>query len=156
MAFAETTTVAFEKSIAEIIGLVRKAGAIQIGQMEGEDSFTVAFKLKERLIKFTLPLPGMSAVPKLNGRHQTLSAAQRQERLDQLRRSKARALLLVIKAKLESVESGIETVEEAFLANVVMSDGQTVYERIEAPVRLEYESGTIGTGNWLLPPPEKR
>ncbi len=36
--------------------------------------------------------------------------------------------MLSIKAKLESVASGIETFEEAFLADVIVDDGQTVYD----------------------------
>ena len=35
---------------------------------------------------------------------------------------------------LESVASEAETFEQAFLANVVMAEGATVYERIAAPV----------------------
>ena len=41
-------------------------------------------------------------------------------------RRRWRALLLVIKAKLESVESGIETFEEAFASQIVLANGQTV------------------------------
>lgn len=61
--------------------------------------------------------------------------------MEQAHRQKARALLLVIKAKLESVESGVETFEQAFLPNVVMADGATVYERIAAPIADEYRTG---------------
>jgi hypothetical protein len=47
---------------------------------------------------------------------------------ERLRKQRWRALLLCIKAKLESVASNIETFEEAFLAHVVMPDNRTVYE----------------------------
>lgn len=39
-------------------------------------------------------------------------------------RSRWRALYLTVKAKLESVDAGIETFEEAFLAHIVMPDGR--------------------------------
>jgi hypothetical protein len=42
---------------------------------------------------------------------------------------------------LESVESGVETFEEAFLANVVTPGGGTVYERLQEPLALEYQGG---------------
>lgn len=141
MAYAATTSVAFEKSVSEIITLVRKAGAVQIGQMEDVDWFTVGFKLADRLIRFKLTFPTIDQMPKFNGRQQMLSTAQRIEKLDQAKRQRGRALLLVIKAKLESVESGIETIEQAFLANVVLADGLTVYERVAAPLALEYSEG---------------
>ena len=35
-----------------------------------------------------------------------------------------------MKAKLEVVETGIETFEQAFLANIVTADNMTVYERL--------------------------
>lgn len=41
-------------------------------------------------------------------------------------RQRWRALVLVLKAKLEAVASGISTLEAEFLANVVMNDGRTI------------------------------
>lgn len=142
MAYAEKTEIAFEKSIAEIIGLVRRAGAEQIGQMEETDRFVIGFKLAERLIRFVLPFPSLDEIPTRDGNNRVLGDAQRRDRLDQRKRQRGRALMLVIKAKLEGVEAGIETIEEAFLANVVMSDGQTIYERVAAPMALEYQTAT--------------
>lgn len=150
MTYAANTSVAFEKSVAEIITLVRKAGAEQIGQMEDVDYFTVGFRLADRMIRFRVDFPAIDAMPTRNGRGVALSPAQRQEKLAQAKRQRGRALLLVIKGKLESVESGIETVEQAFLANVVMADGQTVYERISAPIALEYREGPRATPIALL------
>ena len=153
MAYAETTKVAFEQSIAEIIGMVRKAGAEQIGQMEDRGFFAVQFTLGNRMVRFRVPFETLEDMPKYNGRRQALSAAQRQAKLEQSRRQRGRALMLVIKAKLESVESGVETMEQAFLANVVMSDGQTVYERIHEGLALEYQEGRPSATHGLLPPP---
>jgi hypothetical protein len=141
MAYAEKTEVAFEKSIGEIVGLVRKHGAEQIGQMENPGDFTIGFRLADRLMRFRIVFPSINDMPTHDGRRQPLSAAQRRERLEQWKRQRARALMLVIRAKLESVESGIETLEEAFLANVVMADGKTMYERVAGPIALEYETG---------------
>jgi len=52
-------------------------------------------------------------------------------------------MLLVIKAKFESVESGVETFEQAFLANVVTSSRLTVYERIAEDLAVEYQTGAV-------------
>jgi hypothetical protein len=137
MAYAERTEVAFDKSIGDILKLVRKAGADQIGQVEDGRQFAVQFTLGNRMIRFRLPLHDPNS----------------RRSVEQVRRQRGRALLLVIKAKLESVESGIETVEQAFLANVVMSDGVTVYERISTPIALEYQEGRPNAATGLLPPP---
>jgi hypothetical protein len=141
MAYAEGTTVAVDKSISEIIGLVKRAGAVRIGQVEEPESFTIQFFLADRMIKFRVPLPSIDDMPKVNGRREMLTDAKRRELLDQRRRQRARALLLVIKAKLESVESKVETFEQAFLANVVLADGATVFERVSEPIALEYRTG---------------
>lgn len=141
MAYAEGTAVAFEKSIAEIIGLVKKHGGSSIGQMEMPDYFALQFVIADRLIRFRLPLPDLGEIPTRDGNNRTLTDAQRSDRLEQRHRQRGRALLLVLKAKLESVESGIETVEQAFLANVVMADGSTVYDRVAQPIRVEYQTG---------------
>lgn len=150
MAYAETTTVAFEKSVSEIIMAVRKAGAGQIGQFEGPDYYAVQFVLGDRLIRFRLPFPSLDTIPKRGGNNIGYTNSQRLAKLEQRKRQRGRAMLLVIKAKLESVESGIETLEQAFLAHVVMSDGKTVYERIAEPIALEYSAGRPSSGDGLL------
>lgn len=58
----------------------------------------------------------------------------------QWRRQRGRALLLVIKAKLESIEAEVETFEQAFLANVVLSNGDTVYDRARDQIAIEYQT----------------
>jgi|SRR5690606_15366205 len=137
MAYAERTEVPFNRTVSEILSLVRKAGAEQIGQFEDGNQFAVQFTLGNRMIRFRVATADSSSRMKP----------------EQLRRQRARALLLVIKAKLESVESGIETIEQAFLANVVMADGQTVYERIAEPIAIEYREGRPNATLGLLPPP---
>jgi hypothetical protein len=141
MAYAEKTTVAFEKSVNQIIGALRRAGADQIAQFEGKDRFSVQFTLSDRMVRFTVPFPSFDDMPRRNGRNQALTQAQRNDRLKQARNQRGRALLLTIKAKLESIESGIETFEEAFLAHVVMSDGQTLYDKVREPIAVEYQTG---------------
>lgn len=145
MAYAEKTNIAFEKSIAEIIGLLRKNGADRIGQMEEKERFTIQFFAHERLVRFRVKFPAIEDMPEYDGRRVRLTTAQRLDRLEQAKRQRGRALMLVIKAKLESVESQVETFEEAFLANVVMADGQTMYERVREPIAIEYQSGVPNT-----------
>lgn len=151
MAYAENTSVSFEKSISEVIGHIKKHGAEQIGQMEDPRFFVLSFKISDRLIRFLLPFKSIDDMPTHDGRKNPLSPEQRRDRLEQSKRQRGRALMLVIKAKLESVESGIETVEEAFLANVVMADGQTVYQRAAQHIALEYKTGSPNVGMGLLP-----
>jgi len=50
---------------------------------------------------------------------------------------------LVIKAKLEAVESGISVFEDEFMANIVMPDGRTVSEHVRPRIATAYESGEM-------------
>lgn len=141
MAYAERTEISIKKSIADAVTLVKRAGAVRILQYEEPGRFVLQFALGGRLIRFAVALPSIDDMPKLDGRRRLLTQADRKEKQMQAHRQRARALLLVIKAKLESVESKVETFEEAFLANVVMADDRTVYERVAAPIAAEYASG---------------
>lgn len=140
MAYAENTKVPLEQSIAEIITMVRKAGAESVGQMHERDKFVIVFALGERRMKFSVPLITNWEGPTRarNGVDIDVKA-----KIEQANRQKGRALMLVVKAKLESVESGVETFEQAFLANIMLADAQTVYERMAEPIALEYRTGKV-------------
>jgi hypothetical protein len=94
--------------------------------MDGRAEFALQFELADRLIRFRVPFLTDAEVKKRTGPRQDPKTVG-----EQWRRQRGRALLLVVKAKLESVESGIETVEQAFLANVVTTSGMTVFEAID-------------------------
>ena len=123
MPYAEATRVPVASTRASIETMLRKAGATRIVLMDEPSEALVMFMLAERLIKVRVAMP-----PKVT---------------DQRRRSLWRALMLVIKAKRETVEAGIETVEEAWLAHTVMPDGQRMAEWIEPQLRLAYQTGRM-------------
>ena len=54
-----------------------------------------------------------------------------------------RALLLVIKAKLEAVTAGISTIETEFLANIVLPDNTTAGEWMLPQIDRAYRSGEM-------------
>src|SRR5580765_8295670 len=130
-AYAENTNVSVEKTKGSIEAIVNQAGADTFGSMSSGDRAMIQFKLKERIIRFTLPLPD-KADPKFLkcGRYneRTRSPEQAYAQWEQACRSKWRALFLSIKAKLHSIESGIEHFDSAFMAQIVMPSGQTMEE----------------------------
>jgi hypothetical protein len=71
---------------------------------------------------------------------------------EQACRSRWRALFLCIKAKLESIESGIETFEDAFLAHIQMPDGKTVAEHVKPNIAIAYQTNPMQP---LLPAPSR-
>lgn len=145
MPYAETTSVSVERTRLEIERLLADHGASRFAYL-GEDARAVlVFEMKDRRLKFDLPLPRLDQV-----QSRRLSSEGRRNRLAQLRRSRWRALFLVIKAKLEAVDSGIETFEESFLAHVVMPDGSTVGDLALPAIASAYKEGRMVP---LLPAP---
>lgn len=138
MAYAEDTSIELEASITQIVTLVKRVGGERIGQFHDNDRYHVWFSLGERQIRFTVPLVTEYSGPAKAGNGRAIDP---RKWIDQRNRQKGRALMLVIKAKLESVESGVETFEQAFLSNIVCHNGQTVYERIKEPLAIEYAEG---------------
>lgn len=144
MPYAEGTAVAVSKSKAELDELLRKRGADNVGTAQGPGYATLMFTMQGRTVSFRLTLPDGSersithtptGLPR--------SAPARHTLLEAEHRRLWRALLLVVKAKLESAESGIETFESAFLANIVLPDGSTVIENVAPAIAGAYTDGKV-------------
>lgn len=141
MAYAENTTVPVEKSISEILAMLKKAGAHRIAQAETEDGFAVQCFLNDRMLRFKITYPS----PSTKRGARPASPAEMRNTAERRMRQRARALLLVIKAKLESIESEVETFDEAFLANVVTPDGATVGDWLIPQIQEGYRIGKMPT-----------
>lgn len=131
--FAQGTKVPVSQTRFELETLLKRYGADQflIGVEVGRA--VVGFRIKGIQVKITLSLPkGTSAKD------------QKEER------RLWRALLLVIKAKLEACHSGIAVLEDEFLAYTVMADGQTVGAWVRPQIAAMYKSGDMPP---LLPAP---
>jgi hypothetical protein len=141
--YAQSTEVSSDRSRGEIERTLTRYGASAF--MYGWDGpkAVVAFNAKNRYIRFELPIPAREVFAKTPGRGQIRSPAQREAAYEQAVRQRWRALALVIKAKLEAVDSGITTFENEFLANIVLPDNQTVGDWIKPQVANAYETGSM-------------
>lgn len=152
MAYAATTNVAVSKTKGEIDGLLRKHKAAGFGIFEEATRAMLVFEMASRRIVFHLPLPSqMDKRFIMTDRGKTRTADSAMAAWEQACRSRWRALFLCIKAKLESIESGIETFEDAFLAHIQMPDGHSVSEHVRPRIAAAYETGTMQP---LLPAPK--
>ena len=77
------------------------------------------------------------------GRKQKRSKAQAYAAWEQACRSKWRSLYLVIKAKLEAVDSGISTIEREFFYDIVLPNGKTVGEFMGPQIEEAYTTGEM-------------
>lgn len=115
--FAEGTSVPVERSRQEIETLLRRNGATGFASAWQKERFTIAFEMKGRRCRFDVPAPD----PK---KYRTTHSWEAEDR------RRWRALLLIIKAKLELVSSGDADFEAEFLAQMLTPDGTTVGERL--------------------------
>jgi hypothetical protein len=125
--YAEGTDVPVSKSRAEIEATIARYGATAFGMVHRNEASVIVFEAEGRRIQIEVPMPTMDELKYTpTGRERSREAyeAAREGAL----RQRWRALALVIKAKLEAIESGISSVEEEFLAHVVVpgSGGKTV------------------------------
>jgi hypothetical protein len=142
--YASETTVSPEQTRMEIERLLTRYGATGFFYGAEEQVAIIGFRMKERMIKFRVTMPPSADYER------AANGNKRGERAwfnawDQGKRSRWRALMLVIRAKLEAVEVGIVEFEEEFMAQTVMPDGQTVAEWMEPQLVEAYSKG-------LMPP----
>lgn len=152
MAFAKETSVSIEQTERDIRSTLRRYGATSFGSFESSTAAMIAFEMHGRRVVFKLPLPDrnspeFTATP--SGKW-ARSQKQAEAAWDQACRSRWRALLLCIKAKLESVEAKIETFDDAFLAHIQLPGGAMVGEEVREAIAKSYASGKMTP---LLPGP---
>lgn len=143
MAYAETTTVSVSKTKADIETMIQNAGADQFVSGFKDNMAIIGFTLSNRQIRFVLPLPLKSDFEFTPGHRKRQNADAINKAWEQACRSKWRSLYLIIKAKLEAVESGISTVEREFFYDIVLPDGQTIGQFMAPQIEAAYETGQM-------------
>ncbi len=123
--YAQATQVTPSRSMEEIQKTLRRYGAEEFvfGQRQGQGA--LEFVLGGRRMRMVFDLPGIAEVASTpTGRRRKVTATEAAH--EQAVRQRWRALALVVKAKLEAVESGIATLEGEFLAYIVLPTGETI------------------------------
>lgn len=107
--YADKTNVSADKSLMEIRATLTRYKATGFAFGEADGKIAVSFEMKKRRVRFTVPLPAADAedivykkVNQSRVRHQR-TPQQQNDQYQQAVNQRGRALLLVIKAKLESV-----------------------------------------------------
>lgn len=147
--YAANTDVSSDRSRAEIEKTLNRYGARQFMYGWDESRAIVGFVIHNRQVRFVLPMPDrgdkeFTRTP--TGRARV--KAQVEQAYEQAVKQRWRSLALVIKAKLEAVDSGIVTFDAEFLAHLVLPNGATVGDQIMPGIAEAYETGVTPT---LLP-----
>ncbi len=148
--YAEGTKVAESKSKVEIDEMLRKWKASSVAIGEDSGAGVVIFVVAGWHVRFRCPLPTPAqAAERKDGHGYRLGATKQGVWLEEERRRRWRALGFTIKAKLVSVENGIEKFEEAFLAHIVVEGGMTVGQKALPALAEVYKSGKMPNGGLL-------
>ena len=149
--YASQTSVAVDRTRSEIEKLLGQHGASQFAYASGTGKAMIGFLLAGRMIQMIVTLPD----PTLDEFTLTTTGRKRRHPSDAYKlweqscRSRWRALLLVIRAKLEAAAIGVTTIESEFLAFTVLPDGRTVMDSIGEDIQHAIETGK--TPRALLP-----
>ena len=140
--YAYQTAVPVDRSKSEIERTLMRYGADKFAYARDTSSTVIGFRFKGRVIKLTLnfPDPKDFELTTMGRERSNKVALQDWERAC---RQQWRALHLVIKAKLEAVDSGIATFEDEFLAYTCLPDGSSVGEFMHPQIKTAIETGEM-------------
>lgn len=125
MRYAAQTKVPVNRSKDEIEKILMRYGADQFVYGRDGSIAMVGFRYQRKTVKLELQLPppkDFESTPRGRKRASSIGLQEWEKAC----RQQWRALALIIKAKLEGIESGISTFEKEFLAFICLPDGQTV------------------------------
>jgi hypothetical protein len=142
--YAERTTVSVERSRNEIEQTLARYGAEQFLYGWSTAGALVGFVVtvesgQKRQVRFDLPLPSRDERRFTHHSRGKRSADAAEAMWEQASRQRWRALGLVIKAKLEAIESGIATFEDEFLAYTMLPNGETVGSWLAPQMEAAYD-----------------
>lgn len=143
--YAAQTEVTSDRSRNEIERTLQRYGADQFFYGWQDGGATLGFRMQSRRVQFILPLPDRNADEYRFTPSRSYERSQKDwdAAYEQAIRQKWRALALVVKAKLEAVESGITSFEEEFLAHIVLPNGQRVGAFMVPQIATAYETGAM-------------
>lgn len=138
--YASNTSVSVANSKAEIERIVERYGADQFMSGWSAEKAMIAFSMEGRQIRFVLPMPSRDERRFTHHSKGMRTPDAALKEWEQACRQRWRALALVIKAKLEAVESGISVFEDEFMAYIVLPGGRTVSDHARPMIAAAYEN----------------
>ena len=140
--YATGTTVSPEKSRVEVEQLLKRHGAtgFMYGWDDTETCEQVLCRIEGIMLKFVVAQPDLEAYRYTEtGRERDDKAAQKAADAEYRRRW--RALLLLVKAKLEAIEAGLTSIRKEFLADILLPDNTTMGQWSHEQIDNVYKNG---------------
>jgi hypothetical protein len=141
--YAAKTEVTSSRSREEIEHTLERYGATSFAYGNEPGRAMIGFVKDDRTVRFVLPLPDRNDQRFTHHSRGLRTETAARAEYEQAVRQKWRALALMVKAKLEAVESGIVTFEQEFLAHTVLPSGRTVFEETGHAVTESISTGKV-------------
>ena len=125
--YAEGTAVSVNASQGEIAGILMAHGVRKQGWMSSPEGDELMFELGGHSFRFRILKPTLTEIYQLYP-----NARDSNAKLDAEWRRRWRANVLLLKAKLEFIDSGDTTLERELLPYMLTAGGQTVAELVVA------------------------
>lgn len=136
--YAAGTTVPVDRTRGEIERVLKKYGADQFAYAEEPGRALIGFRMSGFVVRMALPLPAPPDPKRATAKAVKLCQQQTRQRW--------RCLLLIVKARLEAVASGVTSFEDTWLAHLVVpGTGLTVGERVLPQLQDAWRDGTTPT-----------
>lgn len=123
--YAEGTKVSVDSSRGELTGILAKHGVQRMGWMGGPEGDELMFELGGGQFRLKIAKPTITEIRSLYP-----NAYDEGAKLEAEWRRRWRANVLLLKAKLEFIDSGDTTLDKELLPYRVLADGRTLEEAI--------------------------
>lgn len=134
--YAANTTVSVQQTRMDLETVLLNYGADQLTYgWQKHGAAAVGFRMRGMFVSLQVPLPTPKEFER-DGRGRRRTPRQQQTAFEQGERQRWRAVLILVKAKLEACASGISTIQREFLADTLFAAGG---------------GGTMKVDDWLLP-----
>lgn len=133
--YAQGTAVPIDRSRQEIESILCRYGADDFLYYRNSEKIALAFRINGYPCKITIRMPQEEEVSLTETGRQRKESVVQQALEAELRR-RWRVLVLSLKARLESIDAGCETVEQAFGGIFLLKSGMTVGEELSDRSRI--------------------
>ena len=125
--YAPQTDVSAGRSREELERTLVRYGADGFGYGWDGLKAVITFRFEGIMVRFTIKMPDLKSDEfQLTDTGKSRKSEAAVKSWEQAQRQRWRALNLVVKAKLEAVDSEITTFQEEFLAHILLPSGETV------------------------------
>ena len=142
--YAINTETSVDSTKSQISRVLNRYGATTTSINETQEFALIAAKIHgiQIRIKLDLPLPNDPEITMTPAKRYRSKPARKKE-YERAIKSTWRAIYMIIHSRLEEVERGITTAQQAFMPWIMLPDNSTVEDHVIPTINTAYETGRV-------------